>query len=164
MAVFRERWRPLDWDEIAKGKAVESTVRDPLDTAELVQNHLDNLTFGKINRNSLPEPALMMKALEYSQLTIEYLLQVQESLSVSLLRANEVLDESVRKENKARGNAKKLKDTQATLHAASSMLATFGVDVDALQNMTEAGGSSTNQSSAYVWVPAYLDPYDGKVR
>lgn len=169
MVMFRKRQNHMDWKSIASGRSVDAVMRDPTDESiNEIQRSLENLTFGKIKSKALPELDVIIKGFEYAQLTIEYLLNVQESLSSALSNTQRDLederiraDELERKERKSRNNGKKLKECQATLQAASYMLTQFGVETTPLRKMCEDGLRGA-KAPEYVWVPAFLDPYDGK--
>jgi hypothetical protein len=169
MVMFRKRSKPIDWKAIASGRSVDAVMRDPSDQSiNEIQSSLENITFGKIKSKAVPEMEVLVKGFEYAQLTIEYLLNVQESLSSALSLSQRELeeeririDELERKEKKSKSNAKKLKECQATLQAASYMLTQFGVETTPLQKMCEDGLRGA-KAPEYVWVPAFLDPYDGK--
>ncbi len=91
--AFRVRSKPIDWSLIAKGRAVGDIVIDTSDLASKdIQFHLENIAFGQCS--GLPsDSALTIKGLQYAQLTIEYLLHVQETLSFALQRAHDVAEE-----------------------------------------------------------------------
>mmetsp|Transcript_6834 Transcript_6834/g.8263 ORF Transcript_6834/g.8263 Transcript_6834/m.8263 type:complete len:1829 (+) Transcript_6834:147-5633(+) len=169
MVMFRKRSKPMDWKSVATGRSVDAVMRDPSDSSLTeIQNSLENITFGKIRHKNLPDIDVVIKGFEFAQLTIEYLLNVQESLSSALNDSqNELEEERIRfkelerKEKKYRSAAKKLKECQTTLQAASYMLNQFGVETTPLQKMCE-DSSNGAKPPEYVWVPAFLDPYDGK--
>lgn len=167
--MFRKRSRPIDWNVIAEGRSTEAIMRDPSDlSVSEIQTNLENITFGKIRTKSLPDIQVIIKGFECAQLTIEYLLNVQESLSSALNISQRELDEErsrsaelEKKEKKSRSAVRKLKECQTTLQAASYMLNQFGVETTPLRKMCEDGARGA-KAPEYVWVPAFLDPYDGK--
>lgn len=156
---------------IAAGREVEELMRDPDTGISEIQTQLNTVCYGNLRDGVDQEKLLLLKALGYGQLTIEYLLHVQDSLAAACQKSKEEADdwraqaeELARKEKKSRGAAKRLRECQTTLQAASHMLTQFGVDTEPLRRMCEdtRGGSGGARAPEYVWVPAYLDPYDGK--
>ena len=169
MVAFRKRSKSLDWAAVASSRDVAEVLRDPADLGlRAIQKNLDNITFGKVSKP--PDEAALIKGFQYAQLTVEYLLHVQESLTTALGNAQAELaaergaaDDLRRKVSRHRHAPRQLRDCQATLQAASAMLAQFGVDTTSLQRMYDSSSSSSSsRPPEYVWVPAFLDPYDGK--
>lgn len=172
--AFRQRRGAPNWDSINSAPSID----DILSSSDLspIQDLLDTLTFTQFKTDNLPlySPDLMVKTLKYMQLTIEYLLNVQESLSAAVGRAKDELSEErllveeLRtnervQDRKCRSMQKQCRQFQSTLQAASRMLANVGVDTTALRRMSEeAFADPVGTSSEYVWVPAYMDPYDHK--
>ena len=173
MVAFRDRRRAPDWGAIAAAREIDEIVRDGDAGLNDIQSLLDNVTFANLRKDELPNLKLLVKGFEYAQLTIEYLLNVQEQLSSALTKSQEELEEQAARveevarneriqERRARSSAKKLRNCQSTLQAASRMLAQFGVDTTPLRRMSEEDPMDGGPAPEYVWVPAYLDPYDGK--
>jgi hypothetical protein len=171
MVTFRTRYEPMNWKMIAAGRDVDEIIRNPVVGLGEIQTQLSSLCYGSLRDGKDQENKLLVKALGYAQLTIEYLLHVQDSLAASVLKTQHELDdwraqaeELSRKEKKSRHTGKKLRECQTTLQAASHMLEQFGVDIEPLRRVWEdrSGGSGGARAPEYVWVPAFLDPYDGK--
>jgi hypothetical protein len=165
---FRTRSRPIDWGQVNRGLPVDAVLKDAIHVGpEEIQSQLDNLCFGKCVAAGV-EQATMVKGFELCQLTIEYLLNIQESLAANLERSREELEQQRKKERKARAANKLLQtnltDLQTTLSAASHMLTTFGVNTEPLRRMCEGdfGEGGGAKAPVYVWVPAFMDPFDGK--
>lgn len=174
MVAFRDRRRAPDWNQVAQAREIDEVVRNGDNGLEDIQTLLDNITFCNLRRDSARQSHdLIIKGFEYAQLTIEYLLNVQEQLSSALAKSQEELEEQTARveevtrneriqERRARTGAKKLRNCQSTLQAASRMLVQFGVDTTPLRRMSEEDQMDGAPAPEYVWVPAYLDPYDGK--
>lgn len=172
--VFRHRHGSPDWSKIASSPAIDEVVANS-DVASL-QDLVDTITFSHIKQEDFArcDYSLMVKTFGYAQLIIEYLLNVQTSLSVALKRTKEDLEEEKMlveektrdeklQEQRARALHRQVRQKQGTLQAAARMLAEFGVDTTALRRMSEDTWGDTGATQAeYVWVPAYLDPFDGK--
>ncbi len=79
--------------------------------------------------------------------------------------AKDEFEREMRKERKARKKLlANLGDIQTTLSAASHMLTKFGVDTEPLRRMCEGdfGEGGGGKAPTYVWIPSFLDPFDGK--
>jgi hypothetical protein len=146
MVSFRPRTRPLDWAAVGAARDVEAVARSQAAGVQDIQVLLNTVAFG--DASTPPSPALLHKAFGYAQLTVEYLLHVQESLTASLEVAHadlaserERLDKTTAKLLRRQGQGRELRDAHTTLAAASTMLAQFGVDAaPLLQRASQHGG------------------------
>jgi len=152
MVSFRPRTRPLDWAAVGAAREVEAVAQSPSAAAvQDIQGLVNNVAFG--DARDPPSPELLQKAFGFAQLTIEYLLHVQETVTKSLEAAQAelaterlALDAARTKLSRRQGQGRELRDCQTTLAAASTMLAQFGVDVaPLLQRASTHGGKQSSQ-------------------